>query len=105
MPAMDDGADRNRTWSILAAIVVVGVILVGLTFFGGQTSKILSTVGASVGGNNVGIGVGEPVATEPPTAQPAAGGQVADAGAILPPLLIVRNRTLDLAGRGIEIGT
>jgi hypothetical protein len=87
-----------------AGLVVVAVLLVSLTFTGGQTSKILSTVGSSVvtpdGGGQVdtsGGGSGpDPTADAGSGSGSAAGGPVADAAAAnIPTLLIVR--TGDLA--------
>jgi hypothetical protein len=97
---MDDTPNR-RTLSIVAGFLVVGTILVGLLFMGGQTTKILSTVGAAVGNS---VGGGGSGSTEGggngPGSDPAAGsgsgsgteggGQVANAAGTVPTLLIVR---------------
>jgi len=92
----------DETWTRRTAIgavivVIVGAALTALAFGGGQTSRILSTVGAAAnrpisGGNGSGSG---PVVPEP-TAAPTADGQVADAGPRIPTLLIVRTGTLQL---------
>jgi Domain of unknown function (DUF4349) len=61
---------------------------------GSQTSRILSTVGAPVGGYE---GAAAPEWPAPaPTEVPAAGGQAVTAAAPIPALLIVRTGTLDL---------
>ena len=44
-----DGFPERRGTYIAACFLVVMTILVGLLFMGGQTSKVLSTVGAAVG--------------------------------------------------------
>jgi hypothetical protein len=101
---MDEKTKRDYTaWAILGAIVLV-TLVVGSAFFGGQTSRILSTVGSAVNmTGDVGSGVdptsdgstdtgGDPAATN----GNANGGQVADAAAGPPTLLIVRTGTLEL---------
>ena len=89
---MDDTPNR-RTLSIVAGFLVVGALLFSVLIFGGgQTSTILSTVGAAIGPTTVGETPAEPA----PTAKPVTGGQVADAGAAVPTLLIIRTGTLEL---------
>jgi hypothetical protein len=89
---MDDTPNR-RTLSIVAGFLVVGGLLFSILMLGGgQTSTILSTVGAAIGPTTV----GEPPVEPGPTAKPVSGGQVADAGAVVPTLLIVRTGTLEL---------
>jgi hypothetical protein len=86
----------RRTGLIIGGFVIVAAILVGLTFTGGQVSKILSTVGASINNPSNGgstIGSGDDQAPEPGA---GSGGQVADAGAAVPTLLIVRTGQLTL---------
>ena len=53
-----DGFPERRGTYIAACFLVVMTILVGLLFMGGQTSKILSTVGAAVGNPLDGSGSG-----------------------------------------------
>jgi hypothetical protein len=97
---MDEHPDR-RTLLIVAALVIGGTVLVSSVFLGGQTSKILSTVGASVGNSGEVVGISgsgggpDPAATAPPTTG-TAGGQIADLAAAPPTLLIVRTGTLEL---------
>jgi hypothetical protein len=83
-----------------AAVVVVVVVLFGaITFMGGQTSSILSTVGAAVDTGSQG---GDPASGQGDTGTPAGEGeQVADAGgaAALPELLIIRTGQIE-----IEVG-
>jgi len=89
---MDD-TPNHRTLSIVAGFVIVGGLLVSiLVFGGGQTPKILSTVGAAIGPTTGGETPAEPA----PTAKPVTGGQVADAGATVPILLIIRSGNLEL---------
>jgi hypothetical protein len=97
-------AFSERRGSLIAAGFVVATILVGLLFMGGQTSKILSTVGSAVGNSTNGGGSGtDPAAggsgsgSDPGTGSGSGsgnGGQVADAGATIPTLLIVRTGEL-----------
>ena len=78
----------------IAALIVVAVFGASL-IAGGQTSKILSTVGSSV--NGIDDGMAE-AASAPPaaaTAKPASGTR-ANAAAPIPALLIVRTGTLEL---------
>jgi hypothetical protein len=102
---MDAFSERRRT-VIAAGFVVVATILVGLLFMGGQTSKILSTVGSAVGNSTDGGGSGsDPAAggsgsgSDPGAGSGSGsgnGGQIADAGATTPTLLIVRTGELVL---------
>jgi hypothetical protein len=100
-----DGFSSRRGTYIAAGFLVVVTILVGLLFMGGQTSKILSTVGAAVG-NPVGRGGSgstdegsggsgsDPAAGSGSGSGSGTGGQVADAGALIPTLRIVRTGEL-----------
>jgi hypothetical protein len=86
----------RRTGIGAVIIVVLGAALAALAFAGGQTSKILSTVGNSVGSGdatNPGDGAGNPA---PPATVAPGPGDVAAAGATVPTLLIVRTGTLEL---------
>ncbi len=81
-----------------AVVVVVVVVLVGaLIFMGGQTSSILSNVGAPI--NNVGSNTGDPAGAgeDPPVDE---GKEVADAGGAAreaaPELLIIRTGQLEI---------
>jgi hypothetical protein len=94
---MDEGTKRDYTaWAILGAGTLV-VLIIGSVFLGGQTSTILSKVGASIGDQtgNVGSGVNT---TDPAgnTGDSNGGPVVADAAARPPTLLIVRTGTLEL---------
>jgi hypothetical protein len=85
-----------------AAVVVVVVVLFGaLTFMGGQTSSILSTVGSAIGTGSDGDPAGGQSGQEDAAAPAGEGEQVADAGgsAALPELLIIRTGHID-----IEVG-
>lgn len=105
----DDEYDRPRPrpgmGTILAILGVGGLsILVGLLFLGGQVTAILSSVGNSIGGESVG---GEPEA--PPnggvtdvTDPDGKGGQVADAEAAPPELLIIRTGQLEIEVADLE---
>ena len=76
-------------------LVVVAVLVGALMFMGGQTSTILSNVGAPI--NNVGSNTGDPVGVGE-DALADEGKQVADAaGAAAPPeLLIIRTGQLEI---------
>jgi hypothetical protein len=103
MNDLTDSVKRPGTTTIAA---ILGVILlggiVGLMLMGGQVSTVLSAVGHSIGGPNVGSAVdaGPDTAAEPEGGedQPADanGGQVADAAATRPDLLIIRTGTLEI---------
>jgi hypothetical protein len=93
----------RRDALIGAGFLVAAALLVGLVFMGGQTSKILSTVGASVG--NQGTGSDSDAAGQGSTGSGSdqgsgsgtgSGGQVADTAAVVPVLLIVRTGELTL---------
>jgi hypothetical protein len=90
-------------WRGPAAVVVVVVVLFGaLTFMGGQTSSILSTVGSAIGtGSEGGDPASDQSGQEDAAAPAGEGEQVADAGgsAALPELLIIRTGHID-----IEVG-
>jgi hypothetical protein len=82
----------------VGVVVVVGLV-VALIFMGGQTSSILSTVGAAV---NTGSEGGDPASGQQDIGAPAGEGeQVADAGraAAMPELLIIRTGHIE-----IEVG-
>jgi uncharacterized protein DUF4349 len=91
-------------WRGPAAVVIVVVALLfgALVFMGGQTSAILSTVGAAIGTESEG---GDPASDQSgqqdPVTPAAEGEQVADAGATaaLPELLIIRTGHVE-----IEVG-
>jgi hypothetical protein len=87
-------------WRGPAAVVVVVVplLLGALVFMGGQTSAILSTVGAAIGTESEG---GDPANGQSGQQDPATpggeGDQVADAGgAALPELLIIRTGHVEI---------
>jgi hypothetical protein len=96
---MDEHQAPNRTWLILATVLVVGLALAAgsLSLLGGQTSAILSKVGAAI---TEGTGPARPARDQP---TPATGGggdpgdQVAHATAVRPPeLVIIRSGELEL---------
>jgi hypothetical protein len=96
------------------AAVVIGLILLVVAasvFGGGQTSTILSTVGAAVG-NNVGTspGGGQSTGDEAGTGGSAGGGvddggQIADAAARPPELLIIRTGQLEIVVPNLDAAT
>jgi len=101
---MDESTKRDYSaWAILGAIILVALISASV-FLGGQTTRILSTVGSAV--NTTGnVGSGVDPSTDGSTDEggdPAGNGstnggpQVADAAAGVPTLLIVRTGTLEL---------
>lgn len=91
---MDESISR-RTLLALAGIVVTVLVFAAVLTAGSQTSKILSTVGNAVPGNDGGAGAPEAPAPAP-TTEPVAGGEAAIAAAPVPALLIVRTGTLQL---------
>jgi len=100
---MNDEA-RSPGWGAIgAALLVIGaILLVGFVFVGGHTSTILSNVGNSVGppqivGNAVDGGSVEETPDDP------TGGEVADAGARAPDLLIVRTGTLEVVVQDLAV--
>src|SRR5580765_6897440 len=99
---MDESTKRDYSaWAILGAIILVALISASV-FLGGQTTRILSTVGSAVNTTgNVDSGVDPSTGSSTDTGgDPAANGgtnggpQVADAAAGVPTLLIVRTGTL-----------
>ena len=90
-------------WRGPAAVVavVVGLLIAALVFMGGQTSTILSNVGAAVDTGSEGGDPASDQSGQQDTATPAGEGeQVADAGgAALPELLIIRTGHVE-----IEVG-
>jgi hypothetical protein len=105
---MDD-SPRTPGLATIGAILalIVGGAFLALTLLGGQMSSILSAVGNSVGGPNVGTAVDGGTAggdsaggdTSDPQSGGTTDGQVADAGATAPELLIIRTGQLE-----IEVG-
>lgn len=94
-----DTEDLGWRGPAAVVVVVVGLLIAALVFMGGQTSAILSTVGAAVNtGSEGGDAAGGPQDTTTPAGE---GEQVADAGgaAALPELLIIRTGHLE-----IEVG-
>jgi Domain of unknown function (DUF4349) len=96
---MDEFPDR-RGALLVAGLLVGGTILVGMVFMGGQVSTILSTVGSSVtdhsGGGSADITDGGSDTTGGASTGGGTSGQVADAAAIVPTLLIVRTGELTI---------
>lgn len=95
---MDAFSERRGTLIALGLVILV-TTLVGLSFMGGQTSKILSTVGSAINNPTSGGSEAAPGAGSVPGAGSGSGtggGEVADAGATVPTLLIVRTGELSL---------
>src|SRR5882757_4526292 len=108
---MDELSGRRGTL-IIAGLLLAATFLVGSMLLGGQVSTILSKVGASVGGQNVGAaadmtGAGQDTTGDGSTGSGTAaggsgsGGQVADAEAVAPTLLIIRTGELTLEVRDL----
>ena len=95
---MDEPWYRRQNPLIALAVVVAILILGTLLFGGGQTSTILSTVGAAIPDRpaNVGSGVDTTADDQGSGTGVSNGGTVADAAAGPPTLLIVRTGTLEL---------
>src|SRR5258705_13907767 len=96
---MYDIPDR-RGILLVVALLIGGTILVGAVFTGGHVSRVLSTVGGSVTNQSAG-GPGDTTDGGSDTsgagsAGSGTNGQVADAGAIVPTLLIVRTGELPI---------
>jgi Domain of unknown function (DUF4349) len=92
------------TYALIVGLVVVGV-LVGLLFLGGQTTSILSNVGHALppgpggdatGFSDQGAGALDEGGVTDTTDSDGKGGQVADAEARAPELLIIRTGQLEL---------
>src|SRR4051812_7937875 len=106
-------SDRRDTL-IGVGVLVVAALLVGLLFMGAQTSKILSTVGSAVqdpepgngsdaggqGSDGAGSGQGSGSGSGSGSVN---GGQVADAAAAVPALLIVRTGELTLQVPDLDV--
>ena len=96
---MDEPWYRRQNPLIAIGVVVAILILGSLLFAGGQTSTILSTVGAAIPDHpgNVGSGVDSTADDQASGSGDSNGGpSVADAAAGPPTLLIVRTGTLEL---------
>ena len=92
----------RRTVIGAAVVVLVGAVLASVVFGGGQVTRILSTVGNSVGsGATIGTAGGDTGGATggTPTAAPTS---AADAGAVVPTLLIVRTGTLELTVANLD---
>jgi len=107
-----DHVDWTPGKGTIAAILggIAAVALVGLLLLGGQTSMILSNVGNAIGdpGNGGplaggGTGGGDTTGEPPPPDQ--TGGQVADANAIAPELLIIRTGQLTIEVGDLDAAT
>lgn len=92
---MEDRLERRPTAAIVLFVGAIVVLVGALVFMGGQTSKILSTVGASVSNGDPGI-ASAPEAQPAPTSAPAGGPEIASADALAPApgLLIVHTGKL-----------
>jgi exosome complex RNA-binding protein Csl4 len=87
--------DESRNWGSAAVVIVIVVVVLfgSLLVFGGQTSSILSNVGSAIGPPPEGNGA----ALDPEAAPVDEGkGQIADAGAAAPELLIIRTGELQI---------
>jgi hypothetical protein len=82
------------TYLVIAVIVVILGVGLSLTVLGGQTATILSKVGASITAGNGSAG-GSTDTTDPAAAGDQ-GGEIADAAAKPPELLIIRMGSLEL---------
>src|SRR5258706_6621283 len=100
---MSDRSCSLRTAAVVVAVPYVLLFVVLTIFGGGQTSTILSKVGAAIPDHQV-VGTGVDTTSD---SNPGAGGtdsggaddgkQIADAaGAVMPALLIVRTGQLDI---------
>jgi hypothetical protein len=100
----------NRPAIIVVTLLLVGGALASVIFLGGQTSRILSTVGGAIGnssggGAQGGSGAGanpDPTSAAGGGAGSGSGGEVADAAATIPTLLIVRTGQLHLEVRDLD---
>ena len=94
--------ESSYSWRQALAAVGIGLLLlvVAVAFFGGgQTSTILSTVGSAVGGEPQTGGQGDPAGSGTGGSGNSGvddGGQVADAAARPPELLIIRTGQLEI---------
>ncbi|HLO35631.1 MAG TPA: DUF4349 domain-containing protein [Candidatus Deferrimicrobium sp.] len=101
-----DEQPRQRTILVIAGLLVGGAILASSSLLGGRASTVLSTVGSAIGGQGSGGAVTTGGST---TGSGGAGsgstsggttsgtaGQVADAAAAVPTLLIVRTGELHI---------
>ncbi|MEA2518588.1 MAG: hypothetical protein QOF49_668 [Chloroflexota bacterium] len=86
----------NRRVLLVAGLLIGGVVLAGMTLLGGQTSTILSKVGAAIGTPGSGQEATETDRTAPQATATATGGQLAGLAALPPKLLIVRTGTIDV---------
>ena len=107
-----DHVDWTPGKGTIAAILggIAAVALVGLLLLGGQTSMILSNVGNAIGdpGNGgplAGGGTGGGDTTGKPLPPDQTGGQVADANAIAPELLIIRTGQLTIEVGDLDAAT
>jgi hypothetical protein len=94
----------SYSWKQALAAVAIGLVVLVLAvavYGGGQTSTILSTVGHAVNdpGPNVGVGTGGTAGS----GGVDDGGQIADAAARSPDLLIVRTGQLEIVVRDLRV--
>jgi hypothetical protein len=102
---MGEWLERRQWWIGAAVLGTVAVLVIVSVLTGGQARTIVSTVGASVG--NAGPAPAEPgPASEPTSAPPDGGPQVASADALAPApgLLIVHTGKLRLRVDALEGG-
>ena len=105
---MDLFEETPGKWTIAAILGgIAAVALLGLVLLGGQVSSILSNVGNSITGGNGGSGgqVGGGDTTAEPPAPDQSGGQVADANATAPELLIIRTGQLTIEVGDLDAAT
>lgn len=110
--SMRDRIERLGDRVVIVGVLIVVVAFVALVFMGGQTSRILSTVGSAVGPPPGGGSVQAPGSETPSGASgdPAgSGGRVAIVDVARPDLLVIRTGTLDLqvadVPRAVEAAT
>ena len=105
---MDLLEETPGKWTIAAILGgIAAVALLGLVLLGGQVSSILSNVGNSITGANGGNGgqVGGGDTPGDPPAPDKTGGQVADADATVPELLIIRTGQLTIEVGDLDAAT
>jgi hypothetical protein len=83
------------TYVVVAVVVLVVGVALSLTMLGGQTSTILSKVGAAIPAGN-GSGSGATDGADTPADDGDQGAEIADAAAKPPELLIIRTGQLEL---------
>ena len=93
---MDQELWSHRRGALIAFVVCLLVVGLAVVFTGGQTPRILSTVGAAIPDHTGNVGSGVNTTPEEATGASDNGAAVADAAGRPPTLLIVRTGTLEL---------